>query len=313
MCPQRSEILDHGFMAEDLFRKIVDEVILHKGVFLVLGGRGESMVHPRWEEYVAYAKRAGVAPMWILTNGTLLDHERASLLVDLGVEEIAVTIDGATKETYEAMRVGARYDRVLENMHRLIELRRSRGNGRPRILMRMIQTAQNEHEVGAFRTYWQEHLEDHDGIKITGLISWVPMDEAESILSQAEATGYQAIRHQPTLMAPCIPIWKFLKVRYDGSVYVCCTHDLGTSLVTNNAYRDSIQDVWMSPALKEARRLHLRRRKLDIATCRRCMVLAHAATIRQKETDERARQAAEESARQATCQHAEFADRGRMA
>jgi len=292
MCLHQAMPLGRGFMDEHLFRNIVDQISCHRGVLLILCGRGESMLHPKWEEYVVYAKRAGVSPMLVVTNGTLLNRDKASLLVDLGVEQVLVAVDGASKETYEAMRVGANFEQVLGNIHRLIELRARASTRKPRILVRMIVTPDTQHEVDAFTEYWQGRLSEYDEIKIGTLITWAPIRDAEPIVSQLEASEYASVRRQPQLMAPCTALWKGLLVYHNGMMSACCLRDSNTSLLSTNANTDSIADAWRCPALKKARRLHLLRRKLDIPVCRRCVALMYAAQVQQEKADPDALRAA---------------------
>ena len=49
------------------------------------------------------------------SNGTLLDQEYIKVLEENGMTRIHISFDGTTKETYEKIKVGADYNKVLHN------------------------------------------------------------------------------------------------------------------------------------------------------------------------------------------------------
>jgi len=77
-------------------------------------GDGEPTCNPNLKDMVKLCHRLGIRSM-MTTNGTLLDKDYIRLLEENGMTRIHVSFDGATKETYEKIRVGADYDRVLHN------------------------------------------------------------------------------------------------------------------------------------------------------------------------------------------------------
>jgi molybdenum cofactor biosynthesis enzyme MoaA len=63
----------------------------------------------------------------VTTNATVWNDRVERYVNDLAMG-FAVSIDGATRETYEAIRVGARYDRVIEIRDRMLEASRRNGS-----------------------------------------------------------------------------------------------------------------------------------------------------------------------------------------
>src|SRR5438067_1792306 len=114
-----------AFMDFDLFTRVVGEFtgLRH----LHLQGLGEPMMHPRFFDMVAYAADRGIS---VTTNSniTLLTAGRAERCVDSGLEWLHISIDGATPETYERIRVRSRFDRVVGNLDHMQEAKRWRGS-----------------------------------------------------------------------------------------------------------------------------------------------------------------------------------------
>src|SRR5215472_15381168 len=90
---------------------------------LQLQGLGEPMMHPRFFEMIEAAVARGIK-VSTNTNATFLNDRRAERCVTSGLGEIHISIDGATAETYERIRVRAHYDRVIANVERLVQARR---------------------------------------------------------------------------------------------------------------------------------------------------------------------------------------------
>lgn len=53
---------------------------------------------------------------YVITNGLLLTEERLESLIEAGLKGIAVSIDGASKETYSYIRRGSDFDEVTRNV-----------------------------------------------------------------------------------------------------------------------------------------------------------------------------------------------------
>lgn len=68
---------------------------------------------------LARVREFGVPESHIITNGTLLTDRAVAKIVDAQISVVTVSVDGGTKETYEAIRIGARFDQVMANVEKL--------------------------------------------------------------------------------------------------------------------------------------------------------------------------------------------------
>ena len=51
----------------------------------------------------------------INSNATLLSEERSRKMLGTGLTRLRFSLDAATKETFEKIRIGAKYDSVMKN------------------------------------------------------------------------------------------------------------------------------------------------------------------------------------------------------
>jgi MoaA/NifB/PqqE/SkfB family radical SAM enzyme len=148
MCPIqfRRDGPPHGppaFMDFNLFTRLLDQFPgLER---LQLQGLGEPMMHPRFFDMVALATARGIR-VSTNTNLTYLNQRRAELCVTRGLDELHASIDGATAETYERIRVRAHFSQVIGNLEGLLVARGRLGRATPRLRMVVVAMRQNLHE-----------------------------------------------------------------------------------------------------------------------------------------------------------------------
>ena len=80
-------------------------------------GLGEPLLHPRFLDMVEAAKARGLRAE-VTTNALLLDDAMAAGLLEAGLDQLVVSIDGASAEAFGRVR-GASLSRVVENVRRL--------------------------------------------------------------------------------------------------------------------------------------------------------------------------------------------------
>lgn len=114
---------------------ILNELISQKETVKYIDwfGYGEPFMDRNLLTYIKKIKsEAPTIKHYISTNGILLDS--ASKLKDflqVGVDKITFSIDGANKESYEKYRRGGNFSKALSNMKNLIRLRNESGYQKP--------------------------------------------------------------------------------------------------------------------------------------------------------------------------------------
>jgi len=106
-------------------------------------GGGEPLLQPKLEEWIAEAKTAG-CETGFLSNGLLLSKERLRRILDAGVDWICISMDGATPEMYNSLRIGSNFDRVCRNVARIGEQRSGKV---PKTMINFVLMNLNVHQV----------------------------------------------------------------------------------------------------------------------------------------------------------------------
>ncbi|NYE56669.1 tungsten cofactor oxidoreductase radical SAM maturase [Carboxydothermus ferrireducens] len=145
-CYRNSWSYKGGLMERKTWEKVLEEAkalpLLSR---IVLGGIGEPLLHPEIKEIIAEIKKMGLK-ISITTNGFLLSKEMAQDFVNLGVDEIIVSIDGFLPETFAENR-GADIGNLWSNLKQLNLIKQQNKSSQPEILAEMVVNKRNSQEI----------------------------------------------------------------------------------------------------------------------------------------------------------------------
>jgi MoaA/NifB/PqqE/SkfB family radical SAM enzyme len=98
---------------------VLEQMMALEVPYLSFSG-GEPMLHPHFFEMAEYVCERG-SQLKVETNGHLLTQEGAARLRDMGIKAVQVSLDGASRPTFNRIRVLGEFDRVVEGIRRLRE------------------------------------------------------------------------------------------------------------------------------------------------------------------------------------------------
>src|ERR1700730_14323176 len=124
MCPvpKNMELMGgraRAVMNPAVFRRVLTQ-LSGRRYSLCLNQLGEPLLNKHVVDYVKWAKADG-HQVGFYTNGTLLDQSLADRQLDAGLDYIVFSIDGATKETFESIRLGAKFEPTIKNIQYFCE------------------------------------------------------------------------------------------------------------------------------------------------------------------------------------------------
>jgi MoaA/NifB/PqqE/SkfB family radical SAM enzyme len=105
MCPRQAWAQDSGHMTAACFDQLLAGLPTAgpDRITLAFGGFGEPTVHPRLVDLVALS-RMQRHRVEIITNGTTMTAQLARQLIELGVAQVTVSVDGGDDEAHSGMR-----------------------------------------------------------------------------------------------------------------------------------------------------------------------------------------------------------------
>lgn len=132
------------FMDFDLFTRLLDQ--FPQAEELQLQGLGEPLLHPRFFDMVRHAAERGIL-VSTNTNLTVMTEAGAEECVRSGLRVLHVSLDGASAETYQSIRLRARFERVLRNLRRVMAARRRLDSALPEVRLVAVAMRCNLHEL----------------------------------------------------------------------------------------------------------------------------------------------------------------------
>lgn len=240
-----------------LFKRIVDEVARENPLTeLWPTFMGEAMLlGKRLFELIRYARAAGCRKITMNSNGNKLDDEAVDGVLTAGFDRFIVSCDGHTKETYERVRRGGRFERLYGGLHRLIREIERRKLEKPILEIQFSVFDENEHEADDFVKYW------------TGL-GQIVKTRPKLYWSGEVPGGESRVTFGPD-RTPCLWSLDTAAVQWNGDMVICVVDCAGKEVVGN--LRDgTLKQFWNGP-LRDWREVHMQRRWDDLPPiCREC-------------------------------------------
>lgn len=252
---------EKSFMDLESFKKIIDEA----GEYLCevdLYNWGEPFLNKDLSKMIRYAKNAGIK-VSLNANLNLLKEEWMHEIVEAQLDQLTVSIDGASQETYSKYRIGGNFDIVLNNLKKLIEVRKQHKSKYPHITWQFLVMSHNEeeiekckkmaHEIGVDEVYLRPMRCDmgtellmSDQEKVESIKNWLPSQEKYS------RYNYKT-KQKKNPLAKCLFQTTTMVVNPNGSVSPCCgvydeKWDFG------NALKDGVFRVWNNETYVAARK-----------------------------------------------------------
>ncbi len=255
MCPRATHPQPKEDMAEEVFERLVSEAG-RTAEHMMLIGLGEPLLDARIYDRIELCARHGISTL-LSTNAVLLDERAGERLLETPLEQLTLSIDGASKATFELYRPAARFEQVRDNCLRFCRLKHER-RSRLQVVVQMVRLERNAGEVEEFVRFWRA---------VPG-VNHVRIKEDETNLLQPEA------RHDPRdWRHPCHYLWRGpMYVKHSGDVYPCCQSYMLDGRPVGRVGEQPLGEIWNSEEIQRMRRLHALGRAGEIDICARCMI-----------------------------------------
>lgn len=254
----------HTHMELGLFKKIIDECHCFKKYCknITLQWMGEPFLDPTFFEKVKYTKEKNSFFVSAYSNGSLLTPVNCQKLIESRIDKMTFSIDGATKESYESIRVGLSYEKVVEGIKRLARLKKKLNAKTPKITVRMTLTSFNVSEIDLFKKTW-EGIADNCSVK--NMHIW----GGDIVDKDLIRYSHQHLEKRHSQFTPCFYLWKTIVIAQDGRVALCCV-DSCIQEEIGDLSKETICKVWHGEKLNRIRKMHLSGKMGEIPICQKC-------------------------------------------
>jgi len=253
---------ERGNMDFALFRKIIDEASGF-AYDIYLHHRGESLLHPRIFDMIAYAKEKGLYTR-LHTNATLLNREKSKLLLDSGLDFLSFSFDGYDKETYESIRCGANFEKTLANIIEFLKIKQKEKKDSPFVALTLIDfSSRKEGDLNEKRR--KEFLGYFNSLPLDALRIRKPHNWGGDFNTGQGPANYEFLSG----FVPCTFLWYALAIFWNGWV-VPCPQDFFGKLAIGNVKEKSLTQLWNSQNESSLRDKMTRKSYKVLSPCNKC-------------------------------------------
>ncbi len=243
-CPTGTNTMQRmkGTMPEEVVNALVENVRR----FHIPGVRfirwGEPTLHPEYISIMEKVKKAG-ALIHMNTNGAKLDENQIQRLIDIHLDSIKFSFQGADEGTYNEMREGGDYKRLLETVKLFHKLRGNRDY--PYIQISTTLTGETAEQIENFRHDIEGYC-DYYNVGYT-LLNHLDVDKMN--IDEVEKEKIRKLQEWETnhheLLPVCTEAFDKLSINWNGDVTLCCA-DYDNFMIVGNILDNDLKQIFNS-------------------------------------------------------------------
>ena len=232
-----------GDISFELFQTLANQI--SERTILTITGDGEPLVVTKLPEMVKYATDRKVA-VRVITSGLIMSEKTTRQLIEANISFIDFSLDAATKESYDQVRLDSNFDKVMGHVNRFLELRTEIQGEEPetKVLVNMIDQPETHHEIPAFFNMWKDKVDRIYVRPLHSVANFIPLDNMSG-------TGNSVDR------IPCRVLYDRLVVDHLGNVFFCPLGWGRKEAMVGNITNETIQQIWNGQKLNNIRESHI--------------------------------------------------------
>lgn len=247
-------------MTWEMYTRIIDEISNYDQLMMLNFHKdGESFLHPRFMDMVRYAKKRDVAKViHVNTNALCWTDKVIDELLDSGIDDITISLDAAWKETYKKHKGIDCLEKVEARIRRFYERRKQLGLSHPFVRVKIMEFGDiSEEEIKDFFNKWQGIA---DMVQVTGIHNWSGEIKSLTVTDETSPVRY-----------PCVIMWYALVINWNGEATLCSV-DWNTEINVGDLNKQTINGIWNSNKVKDARRSQIEKQYDKYEVCKSCVV-----------------------------------------
>jgi len=265
LCPTGQGLIKRKKQALDFERtKIILDQLGPEIIHLRLWNWGEPFLCKDLFKIIKYAKKYNVF-VNTSTNAFFLKKGIARQIVNSHLDELIISLDGASEKTYKKYRKKGSFKQVLESIKEINKQKKSQKKKTPTIKLQFIIMKHNQHEIKKIIQIAKEIEANSLFFKSVGVMDInVKEDIKKYFPSKKEfiRKSFEKIENK------CDYLWEETTINVDGSVVPCC-RDTNNKYVFGNIFKESFKKIWNNEKYKKFRKKVIKDKKaIDI--CKFC-------------------------------------------
>ncbi|MGD9276012.1 MAG: radical SAM/SPASM domain-containing protein [Candidatus Pacearchaeota archaeon] len=264
-CPRIFMKRKIGIMNFDLFKKIINELKTKKINHITFHLFGEPLAKPdllfRMLDYTH--KKMPKTTLSFSENCVLLNKENSKKILESPLNEITLSLDGATKKTYEKIRVNSNFEKITKNVEEFLKLKKQ-SNSKLKATLQIIKMNETAKEIDLFRKKWKPLLGKNDKILAKEFTTFGGIVKDRSIKSLK-----RKIKRYIRNSLPCLALWSGINIQWNGDVVICCMDCEGQTKI-GNCKKNTLKEIINGKKMQNLRKMNLNLELKKLPLCKGC-------------------------------------------
>ena len=257
------EIILNQFITNNYLPRVV---VLYHG--------GEPFVNKNIDHFIKRCKEIGVSKVVLNSNGLLLTEQISEKIIDAGLDEIRISLDGQSPEENNAIRRGSDFNRISKQIKYLIELKKKKNSATPNVMVDNINILKKDvlesfmakgqasvDEIPEFLPKTFENEADQIGFRTYPAMVWP---------GYKEFGNFDVVTFDKLNPDYCSNLFETMTIMSNGNVVACC-YDLPGEISFGNVFEQDYLKIWNSKGFSTFRKNF--RNKVYANLCKNCNVV----------------------------------------
>lgn len=232
-----------------------------------LTGEGSSFLNKDYIPMIRYLREKFNTSVWLVDHLSDISKQQIEELQSL-IHGLYVSIDAATKDTYEGIKEGCDFNHVIDNLKYLIHLKRATKNPFPNVYFRYVILKENVREIPMFLDLINSLGKPWEWggpgeVEFAGLLYYpeiaghyvdqIPQDVIDEIKKRVNKGIYFRFSHAVEELNPpidCCLAWMEPYLMLPGYVMPCCAVMMSNNrpflreYSFGNVFKKDFKDIW---------------------------------------------------------------------
>ncbi|OUW57823.1 MAG: hypothetical protein CBD57_04105 [Candidatus Pelagibacter sp. TMED197] len=273
-CPRyTSDLLvrDSRHMKDEIWNNILKEIKENKLPSMQMDHEAESLMHPKFFKYLEDTKKAGLLETWLHSNGMMVNEKNAKKLIDFGIKKMNFSIDAASEKTYEILRVGGKYTKVVKNILNFLKIKKEMKASYLRVRVSFVEQKENFSEKKAFFDFWSKQ-EGINVITFQRCLNFKNFEKPDDDTNLTETELEEKYKGEKPFF--CNAPWETPIIQEDGKISPCGMpvrpHN-NDFFIGDISKGDTIKECWNGKKMKNLRIKHKNNEWYKENMCRVCV------------------------------------------
>lgn len=251
-------------MQEDTFHRIVNQALEFEGRIkrFSLSHNGEPLAHPKFAEFVAYAKERDIADsVEIHTNGSLMNEELSKKIAESNIDRIIISLQGMnTKKYQEVCGISIDYEKFYNNIKFLYQIKKD-----TRVYIKIVDAALDE---GEEQFFYEKFTPVADRVYIETVVPLWDVEEENASIREAKTNNKYGQEHKRQKICPLM--FYTINILPDGTVFPCT--NIEPPMVLGNIKEVTLKECWESEKRREFIIRQLKETRNNNMVCSNCYI-----------------------------------------